>query len=213
MSVGAILRGGNHKKWGVPRGKSALGFRFRAARPEIRPIFGLGPVWRPALEGRSMGRPGCSECEFRGLGVFLGHSEGWKPPKVGGPTWEKCPRNSILSRVAPATVDFWFWGPQPRRPPNGPKMAQNGANWGEGRPLGWHTGTGHAPIACTDQLHGPGLETNGAGIGMVLGQKRAILGRFWPFWPLLGSRFGPPAPASDSHRGPPLGRFDPKSEI
>ena len=67
------------------------------------------------------------------------------------------------------------------------------------------------------QLHaltlGIGLETNGAGFGLVLGQKCAILGRFGPFLPLLGSHSGPPAPAADSHRGLPLGRFGLKSEI
>ena len=208
MSVGAILRGGNHKKWGVPRGKSALRFCFRAAWPEIRPIFSFGPVRRPALEGRSMGRPGCSECRFRGLGVFLGHSEGWIPPKVGGPTWEKCPRDSILSRLAPATVDFWFLGPQPRRPPNGPKMAQNGAIWGEGRSPGWHNGTGHARIACTDL--GNGFGDQGSGIRDGFGPKMCHFGPFWAVLAPFGVPFRTPTFHLKPSPGAPIGSFRPQ---
>ena len=44
------------------------------------------------------------------LGVRLGDSEGWKPPKVGGCGWTKCPRNWILSHVAQDTVRAWFRG-------------------------------------------------------------------------------------------------------
>ena len=208
VSVGAILRGGNHKKWGVPRGKSALGFRYRAAQPELRPIFGFGPVRRPALEGRSMGHPGCSECQFGGLCVFLDHSEGWKPPKVGAPTWEMCPWNWILSRLAPAAVCFWFRGPQPQRPPKGPKMAQNGANWGKGWSPGWHNGTMHAPIACTDLGNGFGDQEGGIGDGF--GPKMCHFGPFSVVWAPFGVPFRTPTPGFGQSPGAAVGSFRPE---
>ena len=47
---------------------------------------------------------------YGGLRVSLGHSEGWKPQKVGGCGWTRCPRNRILSHVAQDTVRAWFRG-------------------------------------------------------------------------------------------------------
>ena len=44
------------------------------------------------------------------LGVCLGNSEGWKPQKVGGCGWTRCPRNRILSHVAQDTARAWFRG-------------------------------------------------------------------------------------------------------
>ena len=46
---------------------------------------------------------------YGGLGVLLVESEAWKPQKVGGCGWTRCPRNSILSRVAQDTARSWFW--------------------------------------------------------------------------------------------------------
>ena len=56
---------------------------------------------------------------YWGLGVRLGNSEGWKPQKVGGCGWSRCPRNRILSHVAQDMAYSWFvavgiwsfWGP------------------------------------------------------------------------------------------------------
>ena len=43
-----------------------------------------------------------------GLGVSLGNSEAWKPQKVGGCGWTRCPRNSVSSHIAQDTVRYWF---------------------------------------------------------------------------------------------------------
>ena len=56
---------------------------------------------------------------YGGLDVHLGNFEGWKPQKVGGCGWSRCPRNRILSHVAKdmaysrfVAVGIWsFWGP------------------------------------------------------------------------------------------------------
>ena len=45
---------------------------------------------------------------YWGLGVSLGDSEAWKPQKVGGCGWTRCPRNRILSHVAQDTARAWF---------------------------------------------------------------------------------------------------------
>ena len=59
--------------------------------------------------------PGCppvaqSDHWYRGLGVSLGDSEAWKPQKVGGCGWTRCPRNRMLSHVAQDTARAWFRG-------------------------------------------------------------------------------------------------------
>ena len=56
---------------------------------------------------------------YWGVGVRLGNSEGWKPQKVGGCGWSRCPRNRILSHAAKDMAYSWFvvvgiwsfWGP------------------------------------------------------------------------------------------------------
>ena len=47
---------------------------------------------------------------YGGLGVRLGDSQGWKPQKVGGCEWTRCPRNRNLSHVAQDTASAWFRG-------------------------------------------------------------------------------------------------------
>ena len=47
---------------------------------------------------------------YGGPGVSLGDSEAWKPQKVGGCGWNRCPRNSDLSHVAQDTTRSPFWG-------------------------------------------------------------------------------------------------------
>ena len=42
------------------------------------------------------------------LGVRIGNFEGWKPQKVGGCGWCRCPRNRILSHVAKDMACSWF---------------------------------------------------------------------------------------------------------
>ena len=43
-------------------------------------------------------------------GVRCGDSEGWKPQKVGGCGWTRCPRNRNLSHVAQDTARASFRG-------------------------------------------------------------------------------------------------------
>ena len=69
-----------------------------------------GPTVGPAVRG-----PGCppavpSDHWYGCLGVCLGDSEGWKPRKVGGCGWTRCPRNRILSHVAQDTARAWLRG-------------------------------------------------------------------------------------------------------
>ena len=70
----------------------------------------MNPPFAPTVRG-----PGCpptlpSDHWYGGLGVRLGDSEAWKPPKVGGCGWTGCPRNSLLSHVAQDTARSWFRG-------------------------------------------------------------------------------------------------------
>ena len=69
----------------------------------------VDPPVAPTVRG-----PGCPPAPpsghwYGGLGGSLGDSEGWKPQKVGGCGWTRCPRNSDLSQVAQDTARSWFW--------------------------------------------------------------------------------------------------------
>ena len=72
--------------------------------------------WPPPCAGRAALRlhqvttAAPSDHWYGGLGVSLGESEGWKPQKVRGCGWTRCPRNRILSHVAQDTVRAWFRG-------------------------------------------------------------------------------------------------------
>ena len=64
---------------------------------------------------RAVRGPGCppaapSDHWYGGLGGSLGDFEAWKPQKVGGCRWTRCPRNSVLSYVAQDTARAWFRG-------------------------------------------------------------------------------------------------------
>ena len=70
----------------------------------------MDPPLAPAVPG-----PGCppavpSEHWYGCLGVRLGDSEGWKPQKVGGCGWTRCPRNRILKHITQDTARAWFRG-------------------------------------------------------------------------------------------------------
>ena len=70
----------------------------------------MDPPLAPTVRG-----PGCppatpSDHLYGGLGGSLGNSEAWKPQKVGGCGWTRCPRNSVLSHVAQDTARAWFRG-------------------------------------------------------------------------------------------------------
>ena len=53
--------------------------------------FGHPPVWASAC---SLLQP--SGPRYWGLGVHLGNFEGWKPQKVGGCGWSRCPWNLLF---------------------------------------------------------------------------------------------------------------------
>ena len=77
-------------------------------------FFALGTLVDPPLAPTVRG-PGCppaplSDHWYGGLGVSLGDSEAWKPQKVGGCGWNRCPRNSGLSHVAQDTARAWYRG-------------------------------------------------------------------------------------------------------
>ena len=82
----------------------------------------VAPPLAPVVRG-----PGCppappSDHWYGGPGGSLGHSEAWKPQKVGGCGWTSCPRNSDLSHVAQDTARAWFRGV-------GAHCADSGAFW------------------------------------------------------------------------------------
>ena len=77
-------------------------------------FFALGTLVDPPLAPTVRGLAGPpaapSDHWYGGLRVSLGESEAWKPQKVGGCRWTRCPRNSFLSHVAQDTARSWFWG-------------------------------------------------------------------------------------------------------
>ena len=77
-------------------------------------FFAPGTLVDPplALAGRGPGCPPAAPSDHRygGLGVSSGNSEAWKPQKVGGCGWTRCPRISDLSHVVQDTARAWFRG-------------------------------------------------------------------------------------------------------
>ena len=77
-------------------------------------FFTLGTPVDPPLAS-AVCRPGCpaappSDHWYGGPGGSLGDCEAWKPQKVGGCGWTRCPQNRILSHVAQHTARAWFRG-------------------------------------------------------------------------------------------------------
>ena len=70
----------------------------------------MDPPLAPAVRGLGCPLAPPSDHWLGGLGVSLGNSEAWKPQKVGGCGWTRCPRNRILSHVAQDTARSWFRG-------------------------------------------------------------------------------------------------------
>ena len=70
----------------------------------------MDPPLAPAVRRPGSPRAPPSDHWYGGLGVSLGNSEAWKPQKVGGCGWTRCPRNSVLSHVAQDTARAWFRG-------------------------------------------------------------------------------------------------------
>ena len=70
----------------------------------------VDPPLAPTVRGLCCPPVARSDHWYGCLGVRLGDSEGWKPQRVGGCGWTRCPRNRILSHVAQDTARAWFRG-------------------------------------------------------------------------------------------------------
>ena len=70
----------------------------------------VDPPLAPTVRGLAGPPATPSDHWYGGLGVSLGDSKAWKPPKVGVCGWTRCPRNSFLSHVAQDTARSWFRG-------------------------------------------------------------------------------------------------------
>ena len=70
----------------------------------------MDPPLPPTVRGLCCPPAPPSDRWYRGLGGSLGDSERWKPQKVGGCGWTRCPRNRILSHIAQDTARAWFGG-------------------------------------------------------------------------------------------------------
>ena len=70
----------------------------------------VDPPLAPTVRGLAAPPAAPSDQWYGGLGVSYGDSEAWKPYKVGGCGWTRCPRNSFLSHVAQDTARSWFRG-------------------------------------------------------------------------------------------------------
>ena len=82
----------------------------------------VDPPLAPAMRGHGCPPAVPSDHWCGGLGGSLGDSKGWKPQKVGGCGWTRCPRNQSLSYVAQNTARAWFRGV-------GAHCADSGAFW------------------------------------------------------------------------------------
>ena len=70
----------------------------------------VDPPLAPAVRGSGCPPAPPSDHWYGGLGASSGDSETWKPQKVGGCGWTRCPRNSDSSHVAEDTACSWFRG-------------------------------------------------------------------------------------------------------
>ena len=69
----------------------------------------MDPPLAPTMRGLCYPPAPPSDHWYGGLDVALGDCEAWKPQKVGGCGWSRCPRNLVLSHVAQDTARSWFW--------------------------------------------------------------------------------------------------------
>ena len=70
----------------------------------------MDPPLAPTVRGPCCPPAAPSDHLYGCLGGSLGNSEAWKPQKVGGCGWTRCPRNSVLSHVAQDTARALFRG-------------------------------------------------------------------------------------------------------
>ena len=69
----------------------------------------VDPPLAPTVRGPRCPPAPPSDHWYRGLGVSLGDSEAWKPQKVGGCGWNRCPRYWLLTHLAQDTARSSFW--------------------------------------------------------------------------------------------------------
>ena len=163
-------------------------------------FFAPGTLVDPPLAPTVRG-PGCppappSDHWFGGLGVSLGDFEAWKPQKVGGCGWNRCPRNLVLSHVAQDTARSWFW-------PCWTQITHIQAIFGHfwavsrtyrgarGKESALFHGAIVAHVGCTNRL--PYFCRYDWGLGLFLAKKRCFGAQNAQFWKGT-SRPGAPAP-------------------
>ena len=73
------------------------------------PGTSVDPPLAPTVRGLAGPPAAPSDQWYGGLRVSLGDSEAWKPQKVGGCGWARCPRKLGLSHVAQDAARAWFW--------------------------------------------------------------------------------------------------------
>ena len=78
----------------------------------------VDPALAPTVRGPGYPPAPPDDHWYRGQGVSLGNSEGWKPQKVGGCGRTKCPRNLLLGHLAQHTAHSRFWGLLTQTAPN-----------------------------------------------------------------------------------------------
>ena len=70
----------------------------------------VDPPLAPTVRGLASPPAAPSDHWYGGQRVSLGDSEAWKPQKLGGCRWTRCPRNWDLSHVTQDTARSWFRG-------------------------------------------------------------------------------------------------------
>ena len=110
----------------------------------LHPVDLVDAFWHPPLWVTSCSLLQPTGPRYGGLGVGEGNFEGWKPPKVGGCGWIRCPRNRVLSNIAPDMVSFWFGvvGGQCAQ-----LLGLSGAFWGRFADILWSQRALEGPLA------------------------------------------------------------------
>ena len=70
------------------------------------PVTPVDPPLAPTVRGLRCPPAAQSDHWYECVGVSLGDFEAWKPQKVGGCGWNRCPRNLVLSHVAQDTAQM-----------------------------------------------------------------------------------------------------------
>ena len=92
--------------WSIPSGLLTTSEKIIFFAPATT----INPPLAPTVRGLGCPPAAPSYHRYGGLGVSLGDSEAWKPQKVGGCGWTRCPRNRILSHIAQDAARAGFGG-------------------------------------------------------------------------------------------------------